>query len=61
MPAAAGEPAATSRLARASGWSQATVSYHLGILARSGLVEGRRRGRMVVYRRTVRGDSLIGG
>lgn len=54
------EPGPTSRLARASGWSQATVSYHLGILARSGLVEGRRRGRSVVYSRTHRGDQLLG-
>ncbi|WP_158306144.1 helix-turn-helix transcriptional regulator [Janibacter sp. HTCC2649] len=54
------EPGPTSRLARASGWSQATVSYHLGILARSGLVEGRRRGRSVVYSRTQRGDQLVG-
>lgn len=54
-------PSPTSRLARASGWSQATVSYHLGILARSGLVEGRRRGRSVVYARTRRGDQFLAG
>ena len=53
------EPGPTVRLARESGWSQATVSYHLGILARSGLVEGRRRGRSVVYSRTRRGDNLL--
>lgn len=53
------EPSPTSRLARDSGWSQATVSYHLGILARSGLVEGRRRGRSVVYARTPRAEVLL--
>ncbi|MFD5323547.1 ArsR/SmtB family transcription factor [Streptomyces sp. NPDC127092] len=37
----------------------ATVSYHLGILRRSGLVSPTRDGRYVLYRRTARGTGLV--
>ncbi|WP_157063414.1 ArsR/SmtB family transcription factor [Luteipulveratus mongoliensis] len=52
------EPTSTARLSRECGWSEANVSYHLGILLRAGLVEKRRRGRLVHYRRTALGTGL---
>jgi len=36
---------------RAVGLSQAAVSHHMGLLRRSGLVEGEKRGRWMYYRR----------
>ncbi|MEU3610404.1 winged helix-turn-helix domain-containing protein [Streptomyces sp. NPDC035033] len=52
------EPASTAELSRRTGWSNATVSYHLGILLRAGLVDRHRRGRVVRYARTGLGTAL---
>ncbi|MEU5566789.1 helix-turn-helix domain-containing protein [Micromonospora musae] len=38
----------------------ATVSYHLGVLLRSGLVSRRRDRRVVFYHRTEQGDAMLG-
>ncbi|BCL17350.1 helix-turn-helix domain-containing protein [Micromonospora sagamiensis] len=38
----------------------ATVSYHLGVLLRSGLVSRRRDRRVVFYHRTEQGDAVLG-
>ncbi len=51
-------PASTVELSRRTGWSSATVSYHLGILLRAGLVDRCRRGRVVRYARTGLGTAL---
>ncbi|MER7175698.1 ArsR/SmtB family transcription factor [Streptomyces mesophilus] len=51
-------PASTVELSRRTGWSNATVSYHLGILLRAGLVDRHRRGRVVHYARTDLGTAL---
>ncbi|MFI7005516.1 winged helix-turn-helix domain-containing protein [Streptomyces sp. NPDC050145] len=51
-------PASTAELSRRTGWSNATVSYHLGILLRAGLVDRYRRGRVVHYARTSLGAAL---
>ncbi|XIE81552.1 ArsR/SmtB family transcription factor [Streptomyces sp. SBR177] len=51
-------PASTVELSRRTGWSNATVSYHLGILLRAGLVDRHRRGRVVRYARTDLGTAL---
>ncbi|MFB9603807.1 helix-turn-helix domain-containing protein [Streptomyces roseofulvus] len=51
-------PASTLDLSRRTGWSSATVSYHLGILLRAGLVDRHRRGRVVRYARTGLGTAL---
>ncbi len=51
-------PASTVELSRRTGWSSATVSYHLGILLRAGLVDRYRRGRVVRYARTGLGTAL---
>ncbi|MFK3733862.1 helix-turn-helix domain-containing protein [Streptomyces sp. NPDC088090] len=51
-------PASTTELSRRTGWSNATVSYHLGILLRAGLVDRHRRGRVVRYGRTDLGTAL---
>ncbi|MCX4582918.1 winged helix-turn-helix domain-containing protein [Streptomyces sp. NBC_01481] len=48
-------PASTSELAARHFLSPATVSYHLGVLRRSGLVSPIRDGRYVLYRRTEQG------
>ncbi|MFG2328973.1 helix-turn-helix domain-containing protein [Streptomyces sp. NPDC048604] len=52
-------PATTSELAVRGFLSPATVSYHLGILRRSGLVTPIRDGRRVLYRRTAQGTRLV--
>ncbi|MZD06522.1 helix-turn-helix domain-containing protein [Streptomyces sp. SID5785] len=52
-------PASTAELSRRTGWSSATVSYHLGILLRAGLVDRSRRGRVVRYARTTLGTALV--
>src|SRR5699024_5479112 len=49
----------TSELSERLYWSEPTVSYHLKILLRAGLVESTRRGRRVLYRRTSLGTSLL--
>jgi len=41
--------------------SPGSVSEHLSVLKRAGLVTGRREGRRVVYTRTTNGDVLRGG
>ncbi|WP_431040518.1 helix-turn-helix domain-containing protein [Streptomyces sp. P1-3] len=51
-------PASTSELAARHFLSPATVSYHLGVLRRSGLVTSVRDGRHVLYRRTAQGTRL---
>lgn len=55
------EPRTTTELSRRGGWSEATTSYHLGVLLRARLVSRSRRGRSVLYRRTPLGDALAGG
>jgi DNA-binding transcriptional ArsR family regulator len=55
------EALTTSVLSRIEGHTPATVSYHLGVLRRSGLVATQRRGREVHYRRTSLGDALLTG
>ncbi|WP_030681431.1 ArsR/SmtB family transcription factor [Streptomyces sp. NRRL B-1347] len=54
-PRTTGELAARHRLA------PATVSYHLGVLHRSGLVLRERDRNVVRYRRSAEGDALLGG
>jgi ArsR family transcriptional regulator, arsenate/arsenite/antimonite-responsive transcriptional repressor len=55
------EPAglAAGTLADAIGCPQNTLSGHLGILARSGLVRGTRDGRSIVYRADVEGMRAL--
>ncbi|WP_114907929.1 ArsR/SmtB family transcription factor [Ornithinimicrobium murale] len=55
------DPLTTSHLSLLGGWSQATVSHHLGVLRRAGLVTGTRQGRAVFYRRTELGSGLLSG
>jgi DNA-binding transcriptional ArsR family regulator len=52
-------PLTTTQLARELGQSPATVSGHLSVLRRSGMVSTRRSGRMVLYRRTALGSSVV--
>ncbi|WP_165358710.1 winged helix-turn-helix domain-containing protein [Haloactinopolyspora alba] len=59
--AALAEPRTTTELGRACALSAATVSYHLGILHRTGLVTRRRTGRRVVYVRTELARSIVLG
>jgi DNA-binding MarR family transcriptional regulator len=53
------EPASTSELALRLGVSPSTVSEHLGVLSRSGVVNRRRAGRLVLYVLTPRGEQLV--
>ncbi|MDN3023877.1 winged helix-turn-helix domain-containing protein [Streptomyces sp. S.PB5] len=53
-------PASTAQLAARHFLSPATVSYHLGVLHRAGLVVRARSGRAVLYRRTPEGARLAG-
>ncbi|MER7755985.1 winged helix-turn-helix domain-containing protein [Kitasatospora sp. NPDC097643] len=53
------DPATTVALAGRHFLSPGTVSYHLGVLHRSGLVSRVRSGREVLYRRTPRGEELV--
>lgn len=50
----------TSELSARRNLSPATVSHHLGVLLRAGLVLRRREQRRVLYRRTEQGDILLG-
>ncbi|MET7597414.1 winged helix-turn-helix domain-containing protein [Streptomyces sp. NPDC005481] len=60
--AALSQPASTGDLAARHFLSPATVSYHLGVLRRAGLVTRSRSGRSVLYRRTsARTQSLPDG
>ncbi|HEX3425432.1 MAG TPA: DUF5937 family protein [Acidimicrobiales bacterium] len=54
------EPASTTALARRHGLSPATVSDHLSVLERAGLLAKRRRGKSVLYRQTDIGAALTG-
>lgn len=56
---ATGLPTSTQDLARLLGQSPATVSEHLSVLRRSGLVESRRAGRRVLYTRTELGTAVV--
>ncbi|WP_046769288.1 ArsR/SmtB family transcription factor [Jiangella alkaliphila] len=53
-------PRTTAELGRREALSAATVSYHLAILHRTGLVARRRTGRRVVYTRTDLAAALLG-
>ncbi|MET7417528.1 DUF5937 family protein [Dactylosporangium sp. NPDC005555] len=54
-------PLSTTQVARDLGLSAASVSEHLSVLRRSGLVASRRSGRQVLYQRTALGTDLLGG
>ncbi|MGW0081272.1 helix-turn-helix domain-containing protein [Streptomyces sp. NPDC003393] len=58
--AALARPASTAQLAARHFLSPATVSYHLGVLHRAGLVTRARSGRSVLYRHTPAGARLAG-
>jgi DNA-binding transcriptional ArsR family regulator len=53
-------PRSTGELSDRHELAPATVSYHLGVLLRAGLVVRQRAGRTVRYHRTERGDGLVG-
>lgn len=53
-------PLSTTQVARDLGLSTASVSEHLSVLRRSGLVTSRRSGRQVLYQRTALGTDLLG-
>jgi DNA-binding transcriptional ArsR family regulator len=55
------DPQTTTALSQLDGHSTATISYHLGVLNRGGLVTSRRGKRGVFYRRTALGDALLHG
>lgn len=57
--AALDRPRTTAELGRSQALTASTVSYHLGILHRSGLVSRRRTGRRVVYARTELAAALM--
>ncbi|MFG3530029.1 DUF5937 family protein [Streptomyces sp. NPDC047917] len=52
------EPASTTDLAHRLGLSPGTVSQHLGVLHRAGLVTRARQGHLVLYLRSPLGDQL---
>jgi len=54
-------PHTTQAISQFDGHAAATISYHLGVLQRGGLVTSRRSGRGVLYRRTALGDALLNG
>lgn len=54
-----GVPRSTAELSLRHGLTRATVSHHLGVLHRAGLLVRRRQGRQVLYRRTSRGEVLL--
>jgi DNA-binding transcriptional ArsR family regulator len=53
-------PLSTTQVARELGLSAGSVSEHLAVLRRSGLVTSRRSGRQVLYQRTALGTDLLG-
>lgn len=55
------DPHTTRALSQLDGHAPATISHHLGVLHRGGLVTSRRSGRGVLYRRTPLGDALLNG
>ncbi|HEU5155575.1 MAG TPA: DUF5937 family protein [Streptosporangiaceae bacterium] len=54
-------PRTTKDLSQLLNHSPGTISYHLSVLKRGGLVTCRRSGRGVVYRPTALGDALLNG
>ncbi|WP_269858227.1 winged helix-turn-helix domain-containing protein [Streptomyces sp. RPT161] len=52
-------PRSTAHLAARHGLSKSTVSYHLGVLHRGGLVTKARHSRQMLYQRTHRADQLL--
>lgn len=54
-------PMSTTEIARTLAQAPAAVSRHLSILRESGMVVSWRSGRSVLYRRTLLGNSVIGG
>jgi DNA-binding transcriptional ArsR family regulator len=52
-------PGTTTHLARVFEISPAAISQHLKVLKTSGLVEARRRGRVVLYQRTAAAAALL--
>ena len=54
------EPRTTSQLAVSLDLTPASVSHHLGVLLRSGLVDRARRGRWVLYAPTALAEELLG-
>ncbi|MFD9002226.1 DUF5937 family protein [Streptomyces sp. NPDC059582] len=52
-------PASTTELARRHALAPSSVSAHLSVLREAGLVESRRQGYFVLYRRTGLGDALV--
>jgi hypothetical protein len=57
--AAVGEPISTTNLAARLGMSPATVSSHLGVLRRAGLLAAHRVGHQVRYSRSALGHQLV--
>jgi DNA-binding transcriptional ArsR family regulator len=55
-----GEARSTGDLSTRHGLAAATVSHHLGVLLRAGLVHRTRDGRVVRYQRSASGDVLVG-
>lgn len=55
-----GLPRSTAELSERHALTAPTVSHHLGVLLRTGMLVRRRRGRQVLYRRSARGDELLG-
>ncbi len=53
-------PRSTGELSHRHHLAPATVSYHLGVLLRSGLVRRRRDRHRVLYQRSATGDGLVG-
>lgn len=52
-------PATSTELSHALAVSLGTVGGHLGVLRDAGMIEGRRAGRRVVYRRTQLGEAVV--
>jgi DNA-binding transcriptional ArsR family regulator len=53
-------PSTTTQLSRAYGLAPSTISHHLSVLVKAGMVAKSRRGPVVHYGRTARGDALLG-
>jgi DNA-binding transcriptional ArsR family regulator len=52
-------PRSTAELSDRQSLTRPTVSHHLGVLLRAGMLVRQRRGKLVLYRRSARGDSLV--